>query len=296
MNPQLKNNSFESNDPSSELNSQITFCNLSCSSTHSNSESHLHSLHIPSTTTRRRIHSSFIELKKSLGLTEFQRKTQIDSLLKKCKSKAFKTIHEGIKNCFTIKIRRLPQEFITNIKIDFNKKYLNRTIGEIYEENDILSSLDEMKAKGHIREDKQWALDEFLGMTLLNVFEYYVNSTRFISDYKHIAQREGEKFAFLFYFISNVFIMYYTQTKGNRLKCSKGNQECGNVRDNQDSRDIFTIEKLGRGIGEGREGSIDSMDSQHQLNRISNSNPRHHHLIETEEFTPVSIITNEELV
>lgn len=305
MNPQLRSNQFESNDPSSDLINQVTSCNLSFSSTHSNLEPHSRTSTILSakTTTRRLIHSSFIQLKKTLGLTKFQRKTQIDSLLKKCKSKAFKTIHEGIKRCFTKKLKRLPQEFITNIKIDFNKKYLSKSIIEIYKENNILSSFDEMKAKGSIEENKQWALEEFLQMTLKEVFDYYVHSKQFISDYKHIAQREGEKFAMLFYFISNVFIMYYTRAKGNRPKCLKGSKQGIEV-DNTQTKDIFTIQKRARGNFTYEREDTDSIDQYHQhtqgncsqSNSRNNNRSHQYFLLGTEQFAPVSIIANEELI
>jgi hypothetical protein len=39
---------------------------------------------------------------------------------------------------------RLPQHFITNIKIEINKFYLNQNILSIYSENKIFSSLNEL--------------------------------------------------------------------------------------------------------------------------------------------------------
>ena len=174
---------------------------------------------------RRTLHSTFLLLKKKLDLEQFMRKTQIDSLLKKCKSKAFKTIHEALKKCLNIKLPRLPQNFITNIKIDFNKVYLEKTILEIYREHKIIPSVDEFVAKKYLIDDKIGVFKDFLALTFRNVFEYYVNSKQYVKDYYHIQQREGEKFAILFNYISKVFIQYYTKSKGNRPKKVKEEAE-----------------------------------------------------------------------
>lgn len=149
------------------------------------------------------------------------RKTQIDSLLKKCKSKAFKTIHEALKKCLTIKLPRLPQNFITNIKIDFNKIYLEKTILDIYQEHNIISSVDDFIKKKYLIEDKIGVFQDFLSLTFRNVFEYYINSKQYVKDYYHIEKREGEQFAILFNYISKVFIQYYLKSKGNRPKSKR---------------------------------------------------------------------------
>ena len=149
------------------------------------------------------------------------RKTQIDSLLKKCKSKAFKTIHEALKKCLTIKLPRLPQNFITNIKIDFNKVYLEKTILDIYQEHNIISSVEDFIQKKYLIDDKIGVFQDFLSLTFRNVFEYYINSKQYVKDYYHIEKREGEKFAILFNYISKVFIQYYLKSKGNRPKSKR---------------------------------------------------------------------------
>ena len=72
-------------------------------------------------------HINFNNLRKKLGIDD-SRKTHIDSLWKKSKSKCLKAIHEVLKLSLNLLIERLPQNFITNIKIDFNKKYLVKSI------------------------------------------------------------------------------------------------------------------------------------------------------------------------
>ena len=56
---------------------------------------------------RKKIHKNFLILKNALHLDNFMRKTQIDSLLKKCKSKLFKSIHESINSCLKKKITKI---------------------------------------------------------------------------------------------------------------------------------------------------------------------------------------------
>ena len=146
------------------------------------------------------------------------RKTQIDSLLKKCKSKLFKSIHESINLCLKKKLPRLPQSFITNIKIDFNKYYLNQNILSIYIKNKMFENFEELINKDFILEGKENILKTFLNIKLQEVFEYYLNSKKYLDDYLRILKREGENFATLFDFISHIFLNYYLKGKGNKPK------------------------------------------------------------------------------
>jgi hypothetical protein len=163
-------------------------------------------------------HSRFSTLKKYLGLSTKTRKTQIDSLLKKCKSKFFKNVHKALKNCLRTKLEKLPQNFITNIKIEFNKSYINKTLLEIYEEFKIFTSIEELHGKNLIRDDKFGILKELMSMTFRDAFENYITSKMYLRDYEIIQEKEDEKFAILFNYISRIFIQYYTYSKGNKPK------------------------------------------------------------------------------
>jgi hypothetical protein len=193
---------------------------------------------------RKKLHATFLLLKKRLNLENFMRKTQIDSLLKKCKSKAFKTIHEALKKCLSIKLPRLPQNFITNIKIDFNKIYLEKTIMDIYKEFNIIPSVEEFLEKGYLLEDKVTIFRDFLNLKLKSVFEYYLNSKQYVNDYYHIHQREGEKFAVLFNYISKVFIQYYTKSKGNKPKNRCKSAEILNLNGMEDINEVTIVRNL----------------------------------------------------
>ena len=109
------------------------------------------------------------------------RKNRIDIIMKKVKIKIFKAIHEILKYCLNIHhINRLPQNFIINIRIEFNKQYLEKTVEEIYLEFSILPSLEEMKEKNYIIKDKtdiftifiKSKLNDFVANNISNYFLY----------------------------------------------------------------------------------------------------------------------------
>ena len=162
----------------------------------------------------------FIELRNDLKMEKITRKTQFDSLLKKAKAKIFRTIHETIRKCVNLefKLLRLPQNFITNIKIEFNKLYLNKTIYQIYFENEIFESFDELISNKFIRKERLLIFKEFLNLTFKETFEYYITSKQFIRDKDSVRKKEGKKFSILFAYIAQNFFDYYSQSKGNKSK------------------------------------------------------------------------------
>jgi len=46
--------------------------------------------------------------------------------------KIFKAVNDCLKKCLKINIRKLPQSYITNISIKYNKKFLDFTIKDLY--------------------------------------------------------------------------------------------------------------------------------------------------------------------
>ena len=73
----------------------------------------------------------FIFLRKSLQI-KYTRSIHIDIILKKCKGKFYKAVNDCLKKCLKINIRKLPQSYITNISIEYNKKFLDFTIKDLY--------------------------------------------------------------------------------------------------------------------------------------------------------------------
>ena len=116
---------------------------------------------------------------------KFCRKSQIDSLLKKCKGKFFKTIHDIMNRCMTIVVKRLPQFFITNISIEYNKKYFDKTVIQIYQE--------------------------------FNNFPEY-KSQRFRNELNDVNIQEGKRIGLLYEFVALNFSAYYKYSKPHHSK------------------------------------------------------------------------------
>ena len=74
---------------------------------------------------------NFTYLRKKLQI-KLTRKTYIDSILKKCKGRFFKAINDCLRKCTFIYIHKLPQKFITDISISYNKNFLNYTTIDLY--------------------------------------------------------------------------------------------------------------------------------------------------------------------
>ena len=175
----------------------------------SNSKSFSHSFHI-----------NFNNLRIKLGI-EDTRKTHIDSLLKKSKSKCLKAIHEVLKLSLNLLIGRLPQNFITNIKIDFNKKYLIKTIGDIYYEYKLLPSYEEIIKKNLIRKGKLDLFNEIFNSTFQQVYMIYIDSDLYKKDFEKIYLKDGKKIATLYDYVSKNMCEYFLLSKGNKKKVFK---------------------------------------------------------------------------
>jgi hypothetical protein len=138
------------------------------------------------------------------------RKNHIDILVKKVKIKLFKGIHEAIKLCLNININRLPQNFILNIKIAFNQKYLYKTISEIYSEYSILPPLKEILFENKIiKKDKLEIFILLMNSCLMNIIKIYLMSNLFLYDKKKLEKKSGINDVILFDFVANNICDYF---------------------------------------------------------------------------------------
>ena len=163
-------------------------------------------------------HSNFMDFKTVLNFHRPLRKTKIDSILKKCKSKFFRAVQDSIKKITNdlTQINRLPQSFITNINIDYNKNYMNKTIFEIYKSLNLVNQEKEFFIG--ISQDNIPKLKSLLNYTYSQLFNVYTESQRFKEDCEVIREKEGEKFEILYKYVSKIYIRYYSLSKGNRPK------------------------------------------------------------------------------
>ena len=161
------------------------------------------------------LYSTFKLLKEKYGLKN-KRKNRIDCIIKKAKTKYLNAIHEAIKYCVNLYIHRLPQYFITNIKIEYNKLYLNKTVEQIYTEFKILPSLIELIDKNLIKKGKKEFLIVLMNSSLKNIYKYYLSSQLYIYDRIYIKNKEGEKVAKLYDYIAKNICQYFLYNKGNK--------------------------------------------------------------------------------
>ena len=169
-------------------------------------------------------HSNFMDFKTVLNFHRPLRKTKIDSILKKCKSKFFRAVQDSIKKITNdlTQINKLPQSFITNINIDYNKNYMNKTIFEIYKSLNLVNQEKEFFIG--ISPENIPKLKSLLNYTYSQLFNVYTESQRFKEDCEVIREKEGEKFEILYKYVSKIYIRYYSLSKGNRPKKIHKNQ------------------------------------------------------------------------
>ena len=147
------------------------------------------------------------------------RKNHIDIIIKKVKIKLFKGIHEVLKYCLNININRLPQNFINNIKIEYNRQYLDKTISEIYLEFSILPSLKEILENKMIKKEKTEILILFMNSSLIDIIKIYLSSNLFVYDKKKLQRKSGLNDAILFDFVANNICDYfqYSSVSGSAI-------------------------------------------------------------------------------
>ena len=147
------------------------------------------------------------------------RKNHIDIIIKKVKIKLFKGIHEVLKYCLNININRLPQNFINNIKIEYNRQYLDKTISEIYLEFSILPSLKEILENKMIKKEKTEILILFMNSSLIEIIKIYLSSNLFVYDKKKLQRKSGLNDVILFDFVANNICDYfqYSSVSGSTI-------------------------------------------------------------------------------
>ena len=182
--------------------------------------------------------SIFTYLKKKYQV-KFSRKSQIDSLLKKCKGKFFKTIHEVMNKCLNMVVKRLPQYFITNITIEYNQKYLKKNIIQIYQEFNNLPDYHSLQQNHIIKSNKEKLFYEFCSYSLFNLYDIYCESARFRKEIKDVKTQDGKRVGLLYEFVSINFSAYYKYSKPHCIK-NKEIQSDKNANDskNNDNNNI----------------------------------------------------------
>ena len=158
----------------------------------------------------------FYAIRKNLHIKQ-SRKCQVDSLLKKAKCKFFQTIHEIMKYSLAVRIKRLPQPFITNITIEYNRKYLEKTVFQIYKEFNLIVNLQKIE-DDIIRINNKELLKEFTKYKLDDLYNAYIESQCYKKTLDEIIAKSGKNIGILYEFVSKNLLSYY---RYNKSKLSK---------------------------------------------------------------------------
>ena len=116
-----------------------------------------------------------------------------------------------------IPIKKLPQYFITNITIDYNQLYFEKTILEIYNEFNLIEKsqainddIIKLKNKGFIK--------ELFNKTLEEIYNIYINSDTYKKELKNIYKKCGKNIGILYEFVSKNMLLYYKYHKMKEIQ------------------------------------------------------------------------------
>ncbi len=174
----------------------------------------------------------FYAIKKNLHIKQ-SRKYQVDSLLKKAKCKFFQIIHEIMRFCLSIRVKRLPQPFITNITIEYNRYYFEKTILQIYNEFNLISNIEQLD-DGKIKIKNKELFRDFSNYKLEDLYNVYIESQSYKKDLKEIIEKSGKNIGILYEFVSKNLIYYYKNNKSKiPLKKESGEIDNNSDKDNK---------------------------------------------------------------
>ena len=152
---------------------------------------------------------SFAYLRKKLQIKQ-SRKTHIDSILKKCKARFFRAINDILKQCIKIQIKKFPQSFITNISIEYNKYILQLTVCELYKIFDLFLDKLDFTDKNIFYCGKEKYFEYIYYSKISDLYISYIQSKRYKREIEGIKNNLGIKMHYLYEFVSDNFINYYT--------------------------------------------------------------------------------------
>ena len=160
----------------------------------------------------------FTFLRKSLQI-KYTRKIHIDSILKKCKGKFFKAVYDCLKKCLKICIKKLPQTFITNITIKYNKPFLDFTLHNLYQYFNLNPyPMELIIQKKYYKEGKEDFFKYIFLSKIDKLYSAYIESNRYKKEIELMKKRKGIKIALLYQFVAENFISYYNYSKPRMKK------------------------------------------------------------------------------
>ena len=196
-------------------------------------------IYIPKKMKPKTFQGFFTFLRKSLQI-KYKRRFHIDSILKKCKGRFFKAINDCLRLCIKITVKRLPQSYITNISIEYNKQFLDFTLVNLYNYFNLLPfSLETILEKNYYIKGKENFFKYILLSKVRTLYCEYIQSKRYKKEIELIKKQKGSKIATLYEFVAKNFINYYCYSKPHLRKRKSLPINIGNnnkVVDNNDKK------------------------------------------------------------
>ena len=158
-------------------------------------------IYIPKNMKPKTFQGFFTFLRKSLQI-KYKRRFHIDSILKKCKGRFFKAINDCLRLCVKITIKRLPQSYITNISIDYNKQFLDFTLIDLYNYFNLLPfSMEVILEKNYYIKGKENFFKYILLSNVKTLYSEYIQSKRYKKEIELIKKQKGSKIGYLYEFV-----------------------------------------------------------------------------------------------
>ena len=152
---------------------------------------------------------------------KYTRRLHIDCILKKCKCRFYKAINDCLKKIIKIKIKKLPQRFITNISIDYNKKFLPFTINNLYKFFHLIPFPMEIILKDFCIKGKENCIKYILLSKVDDLYSAYIQSDKYKKEIELMKKEYGIKMTFLYQFVADNFLTYYYYSKPHKKNFKK---------------------------------------------------------------------------
>ena len=181
----------------------------------------------------------FTYVRNSLNI-KYTRNIHIDSILKKCKSKFYKAVYDCIRKCVIINIKKIPQIFITNISIIYNRQFLDYTIHELYDYFGLMPySLETIMQKKYYIKGKENFFKYILLSRVDDLYSIYIQSKRYKKEIEKMKKIKGIKMTFLYQFVAENLVNYYYYSKPHPKINKLGEAKSMNINYNTNNNKIY---------------------------------------------------------
>ena len=137
----------------------------------------------------------------------------------------------------SIRIKRLPQPFITNITIEYNRYYLEKTVFQIYKEFNLIANLQKIDEE-IIKIKKKELFKEFSNYKLNDLYNAYIESQCYKKDLNEIIAKNGKNIGILYEFVSKNLLYYYRYNKSKVQRKEDDKEEFNDSEENNKEKNL----------------------------------------------------------